>query len=106
MVILGLVLVVAGVVLVLLGLFASDVSFDNNKATVEIANVDLSPEGVFLAGVVAAVLILLGLWAVKLGAKQGWKHRKEQKRLAELSEKLDRAEADRRRGEDDEDSGY
>lgn len=103
MVIFGLVLVALGAVLVVLGLFTSEVRFEDNEATVEIANVNLSTEGLFLAGVVAAALILVGLWAVKLGAKMGWKHRKEQKRLHELSEKLDRAEAGRRR-EDDEDN--
>jgi hypothetical protein len=34
----------------------------------------------------------------------GWKHRKEQKRLEELSEKLEKAEAGRRREDDDENS--
>ena len=76
----------------LLGLFTSEVKFEDNEATVEIANVNLSTEGLFLAGVIAAALILVGLWAVKLGAKDDWKRRKEQKRLNELSEKLDKAE--------------
>ena len=87
----------------ILGLFTSEVKFEDNEATVEIANVNLSTEGLFLAGVVAAALILVGLWAIKLGAKMGWKHRKEQKRLNELSEKLDKVELERRR-QDDEDS--
>jgi|GEM_PF-1348962 len=101
MVILGLVLVALGAAIVALGLFASDVDVVNGEATLEIWNVDLSIEGVFLAGVVATALILVGLWAIKLGAKMGWKHRKEQKRLNELSEKLDRADLDRRRQDDD-----
>ena len=89
MVIFGLVLLALGAVLVVLGLFTSEVKFEDNQATVEIANVNLSTEGLFLAGVTAAALIFIGLWALKLGAKMGWKHRKEQKRLNELSEKLD-----------------
>jgi uncharacterized membrane protein YiaA len=100
MVILGLILLLAGAVIVLLGLFTADVTFDNNKGSVEIANIDLSPEAVFLAGVLAAALIFIGIWAIKLGAKHGWKRRKEQKRLDELSEKLDRAD---RRHDDDTD---
>jgi len=103
MVVFGLVLVALGAVLVLLGLFTSEVKFEDNQASVEIANVSLSTEGLFLAGVVAAALILVGLWAIKLGAKMSWKHRKEQKRLNELSEKLEKAEAGRRRDDDDED---
>ena len=97
MVVFGLVLVALGAVLVVLGLFTSEVKFEDNEATVEIANVNLSTEGLFLAGVIAAALILVGLWAIKLGAKMGWKHRKEQKRLNELSEKLDKVELERRR---------
>ncbi len=101
MVVFGLVLVVLGAVIVVLGLFTSDVKFEDNEATVEIANVNLSTEGLFLAGIIAAALILVGLWAVKLGAKMNWKQRKEQKRLNVLSEKLDKVELDRRRQEDE-----
>ena len=101
MVVFGLVLIVLGAVIVVLGLFTSEVKFEDNEATVEIANVNLSTEGLFLAGVIAAALILVGLWAMKLGAKMNWKQRKEQKRLNELSEKLDKAELDRRRQDDD-----
>lgn len=101
MVVFGLVLVALGAVLVILGLFTSEVKFEDNEATVEIANVNLSTEGLFLAGVVAAALLLVGLWAIKLGAKMGWKHRKEQKRLSELSEKLDRVELEKRRQDDE-----
>jgi hypothetical protein len=97
MAILGLLLLVLGAVLVVLGLFTSDV----DDGTVQIANVDLSTEGLFLAGVTAAALIFIGLWAIKLGAKMGWKHRKEQKRLNELSDKLERSEAARRRDDGD-----
>jgi hypothetical protein len=101
MVILGLLLLVLGAVLVVLGLFTSDVTFDDDHGMVEFANVNLSPEGLFLAGVAAAALIFIGLWAIKLGAKMGWKHRKEQKKLNELSDKLDRSEAARRRDDSD-----
>ena len=101
MVVFGLVLIVLGAVIVVLGLFTSEVKFEDNEATVEIANVNLSTEGLFLAGIIAAALILVGLWAVRLGAKMNWKQRKEQKRLNELSEKLDKAELDRRRQDDD-----
>jgi hypothetical protein len=101
MVVFGIVLVVLGAVIVVLGLFTSEVKFEDNEATVEIANVNLSTEGLFLAGVIAAALILVGLWAIKLGAKMNWKQRKEQKRINELSEKLDKAELDRRRQGDE-----
>jgi hypothetical protein len=101
MVVFGLVLVALGALLVLLGLFVSDVKVVDGEATIEIWNVDLSIEGVFLAGVIAAALVLVGLWVVKFGAKQNWKQRKEHKKLNELSEKLERAESGRRKDEDD-----
>ncbi len=101
MVILGLIMVALGVVLVVLGLFTSEVTFEDNDAAVEVANVNLSTEGLFLAGVVAAALILVGLWAIRLGAKVGWRRRKEQKRLNELSDKLEQSEASRRRDGDE-----
>ena len=101
MVVFGLLLVALGAVVIVLGLFTSEVKFEDNETTVEIANVNLSTEGLFLAGVIAATLVIVGLWAIKVGAKMGWKHRKEQKRLEELSEKLEKAEAGRRRDDED-----
>lgn len=96
MVILGLILVGVGAVLVVLGLFTSGVKFEDDQGSVEFANIELTTEALFLVGVAAAALILVGLWAMKIGAKQGWRHRKEQKRLNELSEKLEKVEAERR----------
>ncbi len=104
MVILGLVLVGVGALLVVLGLFTSDVRFEDDQGSVEFANIELTTEALFLVGVAAAALILVGLWAIKLGAKQGWRHRKEQRRLSELSEKLDRVEAERRAESDADDN--
>ena len=50
----------------------------------------------FLIGVGSAVAIWWGLWIFKSGSKRSWARRKEQKRLEELSEKLDTVEAERR----------
>ncbi len=104
MVILGLILLSVGAVLVVLGLFTSEVKFEDNQGSVEYANIELTTEALFLVGVAAAALILAGLWTIKLGAKQGWRHRKEQRRLSELSEKLDRVEAERRAESDADDN--
>ncbi len=106
MVLFGLVVLVLGVLLLLAGIFSTDYQTEGSggsaSTTAEILGIDVTLEVLFLLGAVAAVLILTGLWVMKTGAKMGWKHRKEQKRLEELSEKLDRAEADRRRDEDEE----
>jgi hypothetical protein len=102
MVILGLLLLLAGVALVLVGVFSTGYDLDKDGNThVAILNNDTTPEFLFVMGMVASALILFGLWSMKVGAKQGWRHRQERKRLDELSAKLDRAEAERRAEEGD-----
>lgn len=104
MVIFGLVLLGLGILLGLAGAFTINYDRDEKnpaRDTTEILGINCSPEVIFLLGAVAAALILFGLWFMKIGAKQGWRHRKEQKKLNELSEKLERAESDRRRDDDD-----
>lgn len=95
MVILGLFLVMAGATALLVSFFGA--SIDNQHRSAEIMNWDVAPGTLVLWGAVSALLICLGLWSMKVGAKQGWKRRKEHKRLGELSEKLNEVEAERRR---------
>ena len=98
MVIFGLLLLILGVLGLLAGLFGSDYDVDGkDRRTTEIIGLNVDPEVLFLIGAISGALILIGLWLMKVGARQGWKRRKEHKQLTELSEKLDRAEADRRR---------
>jgi hypothetical protein len=104
MVIFGLLLLGLGILLGLAGAFTINYDRDENnpaRDTTEILGINCSPEVIFLLGAICAALVLFGLWFMKTGAKQGWKHRKEQKKLTELSEKLERAEADRRRDDED-----
>ncbi|MEQ6903569.1 hypothetical protein [Nocardioides sp. YIM 152588] len=109
MLVFGLVLLVLGVVLILGGLFASGTESRTTGGTTDVhttfLGIDMPAETLFLMGVIAAALVLGGLWLSRIGARQEWRRRKERKRLDELSQKLDRAEADRleRRdpGEDD-----
>jgi hypothetical protein len=105
MVVFGLILLVLGVALLLSGLFGTDYDQDTSDpslTTTELLGVNMGPEVVFLLGAVAGALILLGLWFMKSGTQRGWRRRKEQRRLEDLSEKLDRAEAERRGDEPDE----
>lgn len=107
MVILGLLLLIVGVLGILSGVFGSDYDVDGkDRRTTEIIGINVDPEVLFLIGVVSGLLVIAGLWFMKAGAKQGWKRRKEQKRLSDLSQKLDEVEAERRRedlsGRDDE----
>ena len=97
MVILGLVLIALGALAIVLGVFTSEV----DGGEVQIVGQDLSPAALFLIGVAAAVAIWWGLWILKSGSKRSWARRKEQKRLEELSEKLNVVEAERRMNVDE-----
>ena len=94
MLLLGLVILVLGVIGLLLSFFGASIDYKHRSA--EIMNIDVSAGTLVLWGAVSAVLIMGGLWMMKAGAKQGWRRRKEHKRLSELSEKLEKAEAERR----------
>lgn len=98
MVLFGLVIVLLGVGILLAGLFASGYDAEGSSITNELLQVNMQAEVLFLFGVASGVLMVLGLWIMKRGAQQGLKHRKEQRKLTELSEKL---EAHERRAEDD-----
>jgi type VI protein secretion system component VasK len=85
MVMLGLILIALGALAIVCGLFATEIAGDK----VQFLGQDISPAVLFLIGVGAAVAIWWGLWLVKSGSKRSWARRKEQKRLQELSAKLD-----------------
>jgi hypothetical protein len=101
MLIFGLVLLVIGVLGLLAGIFGTDTESRTSGGTTDVhatfIGIEMSATTLFLVGVASATLVLLGLWLMKVGAKQGWTRRKEQKRLTELSAKLEAAEAERRR---------
>lgn len=97
MLVLGLVVIAVGAILVILGVFATDLSGD----TLELAGIGVSPMALFLVGLVAGACILFGLSLTKWGAKRELKHRQERKEMDELAEKLDRAEAHRRKDLDE-----
>jgi hypothetical protein len=92
MVILGLLLIALGALAIVCGLFATEI--DGTK--LQFLGQDLSPAGLFLIGVGSAVAIWWGLWLFKSGTKRSWARRKEQKRLEELSQKLDNVDERRR----------
>ena len=89
MVILGLLLILLG------GLAIVAVVFDIEPASVGLLGADISALTVFFLGVGSGVAILWGFGILKFGTKRELGRRREQKKLEELSEKLDRAEADR-----------
>ncbi|WP_148616218.1 hypothetical protein [Nocardioides rubriscoriae] len=98
MLLLGLVLIAVGAVLVIGGVFAAEIT----GGQAEFMGIDVSPMALFLLGTAAGVCVLLGLSLVRFGARRELRQRKERKSIDELSQKLDRAEAERRRDIDDE----
>ncbi|KRA29805.1 MULTISPECIES: hypothetical protein [unclassified Nocardioides] len=101
MVIFGLLLLILGVLGLLSGIFGSEAESTSSKGQTDVhttlIGIELSATALFIVGAVSALLVLAGLWAMKFGAKQGWKRRKDQKRLSDLSDKLDEVELDRRK---------
>lgn len=96
MLVLGLVLIVLGVLAILAGIFAA--GYDLGGAT--LLGFNLPTQWVFLLGVFAGAAILWGFSITKLGGKRELRHRREQKRMHELSDKLDEVEAERSREQD------
>lgn len=102
MVILGLVLILLGGLAIVSAVFALDI--DNSG--IQYLSIGVSPFVLFLIGLISAVAILWGFSLAKWGGKRGLARRREQKRMDNLSEQLDDAEARRRRddgGREDDD---
>ena len=93
MVILGLLLIGAGVIAILSAVFVSE-------GTVTYLGLDLSALGIFLVGVGAGVAVLWGSTILKYGTRRELKARRERKELNELSAKLDKAESERKSDDD------
>jgi hypothetical protein len=96
MVLLGLVLILLAALAIVAALFTAEVS----GSDVELLGVDVGPVTLFLVGLGAGLAIWWGFWLFKYGSKRSLARRREQKRLTELSEQLDRVDAERRRDVD------
>ncbi|GAA1515191.1 hypothetical protein [Nocardioides humi] len=103
MLLLGLVVLVVGVIALVLSFFGASIDYKHRSA--EILNWDVAPGTLVLWGAASTLLVVAGLWMMKVGARQSWQRRKEHKRLGELSEKLDQVELERRRSELTDDDG-
>jgi hypothetical protein len=100
MVILGLLLVLAGAAVIVSAVFTAEVT----GGDVEILGIEVGALTLFVLGVISGIAILWGFSIGKFGARRSWRQRRENQRLEELSEKLDRVEAERRRDVDGDDS--
>ncbi len=92
MLLLGLILIALGA----LAIVAAVVTVELVGGDIELIGIELTPLGLFLIGVAAGAAVLWGFDIFKWGTKRGLARRREQKQLNELSEKLDRADAERR----------
>ena len=97
MLILGLLLVAAGTVVIIAAVFTAEVT----GGQIEVIGIEVGAIALFVLGVAAAVAILWGFSIGKFGARRSMRQRKENQRLEELSEKLDRVEAERRKDPDE-----
>lgn len=96
MLVLGLILIALGVLAILAGLFTA-----GDSGSASLVGIHLGATSVFLVGLFAGIAILCGLWITKYGTKIELRHRRDQRRLQELSAKLDEVESDRARDRDD-----
>lgn len=95
---------ILGLILILLGVLAIVAALGTVEGSeVELLGTDIGATALFFAGLAAGVAILLGWSLAKFGVKAALRRRRENKKLTELSEKLDRVEAERRTDPDDED---
>ena len=92
---------VVGLLLVLLGALAIVAAIFGSEGTAAFLSFDVSALGIFLVGLAAGVAILWGYSIAKFGVKKSMQHRRESKKLEELSEKLDRVDEEKRRDVDD-----
>lgn len=97
MLILGLLLVVAGAAVIVSAVFTAEVTGGH----IEILGIEMGAVTLFVLGIAAVVAIWWGFSIGKFGARRSMRQRREDNRLQELSEKLDRVEADRRKDPDE-----
>ena len=91
----GLLVLLVGALAVVAAVFTAD------GTNVEILGLDVTALGLYLIGLGSGLAILWGFTISKWGTKRSLRQRRESKQLSELSEKLDKHDADRRTDQDD-----
>jgi hypothetical protein len=89
MVVLGLLLMALAALAVVAALFTAE-------GTVELLGADISARAIFFIGLGAGLAIFWGFGLSKWGTKRTLRHRRESKKLTEISDKLERHENERR----------
>lgn len=90
MVILGLLLILLSVIAILSAVFVSE-------GSAQLLGIDLTALEIFLVGVGAGAALLWGYSLIKFGARREMKARRERKELSQLSAKLEKVEAERKK---------
>jgi glycerol-3-phosphate acyltransferase PlsY len=93
MVVLGLLLIGAGVIFILAALFST-------SGTASLLGAHLSAQTIFLLGLASGLAILWGFTISRVGVQRSLRHRREGRELRKLSERNARADAARRSAED------
>ncbi|SDC84095.1 hypothetical protein [Nocardioides lianchengensis] len=99
MLLLGLILIGAGALVIVATVFTAEI----DGRHLEVLGVTVSPLALFLLGVGAGLAVLWGFGILKYGTKRSLRQRRESKKLEELSEKLEIADRERHRDNDDAD---
>jgi hypothetical protein len=95
-------MVILGLLLILLGAVAIVAAVGTAEgAGVELLGTDIGAVTLFFVGLGAGIAVLWGFGLTKWGTKRSIRHRRDNKKLSELSEKLDEREAERREEERD-----
>lgn len=92
---------VVGLLLILAGALGIVAAVFGSSGSATLLDQDLNALTIFLLGVASGVAVLWGFGISKYGAKRSMQHRRESKKLQELSDKLDQADAERRKDVDD-----
>ena len=87
---------VLGLILFALGVLAIVAALADTNGTASLLGTELNARTIFLLGVASGAAILVGFSISKFGAKRSLRHRRESRKLQELSAKLDRTEDGRR----------
>jgi hypothetical protein len=93
MVVLGLLLIGAGVIFILAALFST-------SGTASFLGAHLGARTIFLLGLASGMAILWGFTISRVGVQRSLRHRRESRELRRLSERTPRRDAERRSGED------
>lgn len=97
MIVLGLLLLGAGV-LVIVGCVATAQA---TSVGIEVLGFAISPLTLFLLGLGSGLALMFGLGLIRAGTRRALKQRRERAKLAELSQKLDDVDAEKRQNPDD-----